>query len=74
MSLTSWAGSPRLEVREAIEERDARGVRLTADQKGELLGVIRAWLNDLGISDLGEEFAQLRYELMRDLGVPPLDD
>src|SRR5581483_5941239 len=49
-------------IREAIEERDPQGVRLTVDQKHELLRLITGWLHDSGISNLGG-FAALRYEL-----------
>ena len=61
-------------IRKAIESRDERGVRLTSDEKSELRGVLEDWLRDAGISDLGDGFAELRYELMRDTGDPRFKD
>jgi hypothetical protein len=61
-------------IREAIDKRDERGVRLTVPEKQELLGVLEAWgFEPRGIADMGD-LADLRIEMMRDLGVPPFDE
>jgi hypothetical protein len=58
----------------AILEREERGVRLTGDQKAELLSALEAWgFEPHGIAAMGA-LADLRYELMRDLRIPPFDD
>jgi DNA-binding MarR family transcriptional regulator len=62
-------------IRTAIDQRDERGVRLTPAEKDELLAALEEWLMEPGgIDDLGTGFAALRYELMRDLAVPPFND
>jgi hypothetical protein len=59
----------------AIEHSDERGVRLKPAEKDELLAVLEEWVMEPGgIDDMGTGFAALRYELMRDLDVPPFND
>ena len=55
----------------AILDADGRGVRLSAEEKEVVLAALERWMQETSLSDLGEELGRLRYELMRDLELPP---
>lgn len=55
---------------------ELRAHRRFADemQKGLALSVINAWMHEVGAQTLSEGMKDVRYELWRDLGLPPFDE
>ena len=56
-------------VADELRERNA----LSDENKKVLVRTLRLWIDDLGVDDMGTDLNDLRYELMRDLNIPPWD-
>jgi hypothetical protein len=52
-----------------LRERNA----LSDDNKKVVVRSLRLWIDDVGADGLGADLNTLRYELMRDLNIPPWD-
>jgi hypothetical protein len=52
-----------------LSERNA----LSDENKKVVVRMLRLWIDDLGVDDMGADLNDLRYELMRDLNIPPWD-
>ena len=59
---------------EAIDSQGAHEVSWSADGKRGALHAIDAWLISEGTTAMSDKVMDLRYELMRDLGLPPFDE
>ena len=46
---------------------------LSEENKKVVVRTLRLWIEELGVGDMGAELNDLRYELMRDLNIPPWD-
>ena len=57
----------------AINDRGSADVRWSAEGKQGALNAIAEWIDAPGTPDMPEVIQQLRSELIRDLGVQPLD-
>ena len=56
-------------VADELRERNA----VSDESKRILVRTLRLWIDDLGVDDMGADLNNLRYELMRDLNIPPWD-
>ncbi len=61
-------------ILDAIDDPDARDVRWSDDAKRAALHAIDVWLISEGTPAVPDVISDLRYELMRDLGLPPFDE
>ena len=52
-----------------LSERNA----LSDENKKVVVRMLRLWIDDRGVDDMGADLNDLRYELMRDLKIPPWD-
>jgi hypothetical protein len=57
----------------AINDRGSADVRWSAEGKQGALNALAGWIAAEGIPDMPDVIQELRYELMRDLGVSPSD-
>ena len=55
----------------ADELRERRA--LSEESKKVVVRTLRLWIDDRGVDDMGADLNDLRYELMRDLRIPPWD-
>lgn len=46
---------------------------LSEENKKVVVRTLRVWIDDLGVDDMGADLNDLRYDLMRDLNIPPWD-
>jgi hypothetical protein len=60
------AGKP---AADELRERKA----ISDEAKRVLVRTLRMWIDELGVDDMGADLNDLRYELMRDLNIPPWD-
>jgi hypothetical protein len=60
------AGKP---VADELRERTA----ISDEAKRVLVRTLRMWIEELGVDDMGADLNDLRYEVMRDLNIPPWD-
>jgi hypothetical protein len=58
---------------EAIDDTGSRIVTWTDEGKQGTLAAIDGWLDVEGTTDIADAILELRYELMRDLKIPPYD-